>query len=311
MTNAVPIVGNSAIRATGDTKTPAKIMVLAAFGNAVLDPLLIFGYWGFPEMGVRGAALASLLGWLFATIWALWILRKREHLLVFEKPTLSEVLQSWRSVLYIGIPAAATYSLSPVATALLIVLVAEHGTAAVAAYGVGVRIRPVAAIVALGLSSSLPVFVGQNIGAKLYSRVSESIKVSNKLIIGIQIIVALALMILAKPIAFAFSQEPEVRELITAYLRIVPLGFIGLGLAIIASSAFNAANKPMYAMVVNVVRLFVCLLPAAWIGSYYYGLIGLFWGSLIGYMLAGVFAAVWLRRDFSQLEQQASSKNTA
>lgn len=298
----VPIVGNSAIRATGDTKTPAKIMVLAAFGNAILDPLLIFGLFGFPEMGVRGAALASLLGWLFATVWALWILRKREHLLIFDKPGWQEIWNSWRKVLYIGIPAAATYSLAPIATGLLIILVADYGTQAVAAYGVGVRIRPIAAIIALGLSASLPVFVGQNFGAKMFDRIAESIRVSIKLIIAVQLIVTVLLMLLSKPIALAFSQEPEVIELIVAYLMIVPLGYTGLGLAIIASSAFNAVNKPFNAMTVNVFRLFVFLLPLAWLGSYFYGLVGLFWGSLLGYLGAGLFAALWMRKEFLQTE---------
>jgi len=307
----VPIVGNSAIRATGDTKTPAKIMVVAAVGNAILDPLLIFGLFGFPELGIKGAAWATLFGWMFATVWAMWVLGKREHLLILEKPELNEVMQSWKDVLYIGIPAALTYSLAPIATGLLIVLVADYGTQAVAAYGVGVRVRPIAAIVALGLSSSLPVFVGQNFGAKRHDRVAEGIRVSVKLIVIAQLLVALLLFVLANPLAIAFSKEPEVVSLIVAFLMIIPIGYIGLGIAIIASSTFNAVNKPMYAMIVNVMRLFVFVLPMAWLGSVFYGLIGLFWGSLFGYLAAGLFAYLWLRKEFLQSAASESLPDAA
>ncbi|NNC98425.1 MAG: MATE family efflux transporter [Gammaproteobacteria bacterium] len=307
----VPIVGNSAIRATGDTVTPAKIMVLAAFGNAVLDPLLIFGLFGFPELGIRGAAYATLFGWMFSTVWAMWILRRREHLLTFEKPKWAEVLHSWRDVLYIGVPAAATYCLAPVASGILIVIVANYGTEAVAAFGVSERIRPIAAIVALGLSSSLPVFIGQNFGAERHDRVAESIRVSIKLIVITQLIVTVLLFSLSKPIALAFSKEPEVISLIISMLMIIPISYLGLGIAIICSSAFNAVNKPYYAMVMNVARLFLCLLPMAWLGSVFYGLNGLFWGITIGYLAAGLIAVVWMRKEFLQLESLEAASDVA
>jgi len=217
----VPIVGNSAIRATGDTKTPSIIMVVAAIGNAILDPLLIFGLWGFPELGIEGAAYATLFGWMFSTIAALWVLGKREHLLAFVKPKLSEVLHSWRDVLYIGVPAAATYSLAPIASGVLITIVASYGTEAVAAYGVGVRVEPIAIIIALGLSAALPVFVGQNIGAKKYARMQLSINLSQNFILVSHLIIAAILFVAGGFIAGMFSHEAEVIALIGMYLGVL------------------------------------------------------------------------------------------
>lgn len=292
----VPIVGNSAIRATGDTKTPSIIMVVAAVGNAILDPLLIFGLWGFPELGIEGAAYATLFGWMFATVAALWVLGKREHLLTFVKPKLADVLHSWRDVLYVGVPAAATYSLAPIASGILLAFVAKHGTEAVAAYGVGVRVEPIAIIIALGLSAALPVFVGQNWGAKKYSRVKESIELSKKFLLIAHLLIAALLFIGAKYVAQAFSDEVEVITLIVLYLCIVPWGYSGLGVSIIGSSVFNAINKPFNAMLLNVLRLFVCFVPFAWLGSYLYGLIGLFYGMMLGNVFAGLIAWFWLKK---------------
>ena len=292
----IPIVGNSAIRATGDTKTPSIIMVTAAVGNAILDPLLIFGLWGFPELGIEGAAYATLFGWMFATIAALWVLGKREHLLTFIKPKIADVLHSWRDVLYVGIPAAATYSLAPIASGVLIAIVATYGTEAVAAYGVGIRVEPIAIIIALGMSAALPVFVGQNWGAKKYSRVQESIRLSQNFLLFAHMSIAAVLFFGGVYIAKAFSDEPDVIKLIVTYLAVVPWGYAGLGVSIIGSSVFNAINKPFNAMMLNIIRLFVCFVPFAWLGSYLYDLHGLFYGMMIGNVLAGIIAWIWLRK---------------
>ena len=79
----IPIVGNSAIRATGDTKTPSLIMMIAAGVNAVLDPLLIFGYGPFPELGIKCAAIATVISYFSIMIAGLWVLGKRERMLTY------------------------------------------------------------------------------------------------------------------------------------------------------------------------------------------------------------------------------------
>ena len=109
----IPIVGNSAIRATGDTKTPSIIMVIAAVVNAVLDPILIFGYGPFPEMGIRGAAIATVISYISIMIAGLWVLGKRERMLTANWPGIGEILLSWKALLYIGIPAMLTQLLFP------------------------------------------------------------------------------------------------------------------------------------------------------------------------------------------------------
>ncbi|MDW1988572.1 MATE family efflux transporter, partial [Vibrio sp. 811] len=90
----IPMAGNSAIRATGDTKTPAKIMMLAGLINGMLDPLLIFGYGPFPELGIQGAAIASAFSWLGALCGSFYVLVKREKLLA--QPQWASLKQDWQ-----------------------------------------------------------------------------------------------------------------------------------------------------------------------------------------------------------------------
>ena len=90
----IPIVGNSAIRATGDTKTPSMIMVIAAVVNAVLDPLLIFGYGPFPALGIKGAAIATVISYFSILLAGLWVLGRRERMLTTVWPEVSGILSS-------------------------------------------------------------------------------------------------------------------------------------------------------------------------------------------------------------------------
>ncbi len=107
----IPMAGNSAIRATGDAKTPAKIMMLAGGINGVLDPLLIFGYGPFPELGVKGAAIASGISWAFALIYSLYILIRREKLLAM--PQLRLFSRDCHQIMQVGTPAAPVECIKP------------------------------------------------------------------------------------------------------------------------------------------------------------------------------------------------------
>lgn len=98
----VPMVGNSAIRGTGDTKTPAWIMTFAAVGNIVLDPLFIFGLGPIPGMGLEGAAIATVLSRAMTMFAALYVLFYRDKLVLYALPKLKEMWSHWKSVLLVG-----------------------------------------------------------------------------------------------------------------------------------------------------------------------------------------------------------------
>ena len=104
----VPIVGNNAMRATGDTKTPSLVIIVIGVVNAVLDPFLIFGIGPFPRMEVQGAALATVIAYSMAFFAALWFLGIRKKMLDFAIPQLVSVFRSWKQILHVGLPAAGT-----------------------------------------------------------------------------------------------------------------------------------------------------------------------------------------------------------
>ncbi|MFB6260022.1 MAG: MATE family efflux transporter, partial [Thiohalorhabdaceae bacterium] len=151
----VTMVGNSALRASGDTLTPSVIMALGGLINGLLDPLLIFGWGPVPGSGLQGAALASLASWIVVLAVNQYWLTHRPVLVTWYRPGVKELLASWRAHLRISLPAAGSNVMPPLANGALTALVAQHGAAAVAGFGVGIRIEAFALVVALAFAGAL------------------------------------------------------------------------------------------------------------------------------------------------------------
>ncbi|ELO1812880.1 MATE family efflux transporter [Vibrio fluvialis] len=295
----IPMAGNSAIRATGDTKTPAKMMMLAGAINGCLDPLLIFGYGPFPDLGIQGAAIASAFSWLGALIGSLYVLVKRDRLLA--PPHFASLRHDWQQILKIGTPAALSTAMSPISGALLMMMLSSHGTAAVAAYGAAQRIESILILVLMSLTSALTPFMAQNFGAQNPTRSFSGLFLSLRFSLIFQLLVFIMMVPLSIPLAALFSQEQAVRDLLWHYLLVVPFSYGFQGVVMMLVSALNALHLPLKAFQWSFMRLFLFTLPSAWLGSTLYGIEGLFVGIALGNVLGGLSGylyALLLRRRY-------------
>jgi putative MATE family efflux protein len=277
-----PMIGNAILRADGDTKTPSIIMGSAGLINAVLDPILIFGFGPIPAMGIQGAAIATLISWVFGLGFVLYILAVKRVLIHSHLMSIKAFISASRDILHIGLPAAGANMLTPVASAVLTAIVAEYGVSAVAAFGVGSRIESIACLVVLALSMTLPPFISQNFGACNMKRVEEGYKTSIKFVLIWQVLIYVVLVLAAPFIADMFSTEQAVADIIKLFIWILPLGYGLQGVIILTNSSFNALHKPMVALVLSIIRLFVCYVPLSYLGSLWFGLEGFFIGALLG-----------------------------
>jgi MATE family, multidrug efflux pump len=298
----IPMVGNGAIRATGDTRTPSLVMLAAGGTNLLLDPLLIFGIGPFPRMELQGAALATVLSYMVAFGAALWMLGRRERMLDARIPAVREVLASWRAILHLGIPAAATNLLLPLSTGVLTRMVASHGTHAVAGFGVATRLEGLSMIGVSSLAAALTPFVGQNFGASRWQRVAGGVRFSMRAAVMWGGGVALALGLAAPYLARLFNDDPDVIRTATTYLRVVPWSYAGLGIALLAGSTFQALQRPFRAAQLVVLRLAVLAVPLAWVGSKWLGVPGLFGGVAAANLLVGCFAWWEVKRQVPSSE---------
>ncbi|MEE9693603.1 MATE family efflux transporter [Aeromonas hydrophila] len=300
----LPMVGNAAIRATGDTKTPSLVMTVAGLVNGVLDPLLIFGIGPFPAWGIRGAAIATSLSWLMAMLVSLYILRHREGLLCWRLSPRPQLLAHWRALLHVAVPASFTNMLNPLANAVLMTIFAGLGTEVVAAYGAASRVEALLLIVMMALSSVLAPFISQNCGAGNPARAKAALQFCMRFALLFQLAVYGLTWLLAPFIAELFSDHPQVVRLIVLYLHLVPIGYGFQGMVMLLASALNGVRASSVSFLFNGLRLFVFLLPGAWLGAKLGGEQGIYLGILVANLAAGTLAWWYARHRFERLCHQ-------
>ncbi|MCH2455146.1 MAG: MATE family efflux transporter [Idiomarina sp.] len=299
-----PMVGNAVLRAAGDTRTPSLIMASGGLANAIFDPILIFGWGPIPAMGVEGAALASVISWFSGVLLVFWLL-SRNKLVSFTPANGLNFLAAWvksaREVLKIGMPAAGANMLTPLAMSVMTAIVAAYGAPAVAAFGVGSRLESLASVIILALSMSLPPLISQNYGADRIDRVQQAYRTALKSVLIIQAVIYLLMLATAHWIAMAFAEEKTVADIIKLFIYIMPLGYGLQGVIILTNSSFNAVHKPMNALWLSIVRLFILFVPLSYLGSLLADLTGLFIGGVVANLLTAIIGYVWfskgLRRE--------------
>ena len=296
-----PMVGNHAIRATGDTRTPGIVMMIGALANAVLDPLLIFGIGPFPALGIRGAAAATLLGRSITFVVAIYVLSVREGLLDFRRPKIAEVLSSWKEILYVGIPAAATRMIVPIGAGIVTRILSEYGPEAVAGYGVATRIEFFGLAIIRALAAVMAPFIGQNLGAGKINRIREGYRAAQRMsaIVGGSFFVVL--FFLAGPIARLFTEAPDVVATAIRYLRVVPVAYALQGIYLISAPGLNVLHKPLIAAGLGAMEMLALIAPLALLGSWLFGITGIFAGIAVSYAITGLLSRTAFHRTLASI----------
>jgi len=297
----IPMIGNAVLRAGGDAKTPSVLMASTAVINAVLDPILIFGWFGFPALGIKGAALAGVLANVVFLIASLSILIFRENLIQFRKNTVAAILHSWNQILHVGLPAIASNLIAPMSTALVTSLISSFGQSAVAAFGLASRLEAFTIIIFMALGGAIAPFVGQNFGAQKFDRLKQGF-VFCVAFSFIYALFCIGFFILSVDTLLGFfTTDPEVIKTAKIQLLYCPWGYGFLGLAVIANGSFNAVGKPMPAMTISIGRTLLVYVPLAyWLASSM-GIRGVFIAQVLANLLAGIVGFVWYQNVFKQL----------
>ncbi|HPE56532.1 MAG TPA: MATE family efflux transporter [Bacteroidales bacterium] len=290
----IPMIGNNIVRATGDTFTPGMLMVAIALVNVVLDPVMIFGIGPFPEMGIKGAALATVISRSIGLIVILVILIKREKLITIYIGTLKPIFQTWKKVLYIAGPASLAMLITPISIGFITKILAGYGKEAVAAFGVASRVEMFALMVIMALGSVLIIFVGQNVSKHKYDRIFEALKISRTFSLLWGVVIYILLIFLGQDVASLFTSDVHVIEITKNYFLILGASYGFLGLVMLSTSTFNGINKPLPSTLFSAIRMLILYIPLAWAGSQLFGITGVFWAGLIANVVVGFFAFRYL-----------------
>jgi len=290
----------ASIRARGNTLLEGKVITVAALINAVLDPILIFGLLGFPALGIRGAAIASLIANLLMLAFTLVYLTRRLGVVASPFAPISELLDSSRHILTIGIPATITHSIAPISHAIAVAMAAVYGVNAVAGFGIAMRIEGIALIPFLALAAVSSPFFGQNLSAGLYDRLTEARRLMLRFCLGFGLLLALGLVLAAHPMAGLFTDSAAVRQVAVEYIWIVSASYGAYGLAMVAIDSFNGLGAPIPATILSILAILI-FLPLAVLGRELFGLNGLFGAIAVANVVTGWAAFYWLGQRLGSL----------
>ena len=290
----------ASIRARGNTLLESKVITLAALLNLVLDPILIFGLLGMPAMGIQGAALATVLSNGIMLLFAVTYLHFRLKVYANPLAPLKIILDSWRHMLHIGIPAMITNAIIPVSSGIVVALIATYGVEAVAGFGIAMRIEPIFLIPFYALSAVSSPFFGQNFGSGKFDRLLEARRVITRFCLGFGLALAAGLAVFARPLSGLFSSSENIQAVAVQYLWIAAISYGAYGLVMSTNAAFNGMGKPLPGVMVSVCRVIIVFLPLAFLGRYLFDLPGLFAATTLSNLLMGAVGFAWLGSKINQ-----------
>ena len=305
----VPIVGNNIIRATGDTVTPSVVMLVGVVINAVLDPLLIFGWGPIPSMGMAGAAVATVIARAVTLAVALWVLYFREHLLISPWPGWRDLVASWKTIVRTGLPVAVSNAVIPVALGLVTRIVTGFGTEAVAGFGVASRIESFGLALIYALSTGISPFVGQNFGAGRIDRIQKGLFYAKAFCLAWGVLLLGVFLLFGRTLATCFDSDPLVVQVASLHLWVVSVSLGWRGVHQIIWTALNVLGRPYDALFLEFLLAFGLWIPLAYLGAHLAQIGGVFCGLALANILAGITAYVWVDRVTDKQRQSGDALN--
>jgi len=261
----------SALNSAGDTKTPMKVKTGSIVLNVILNYLLIFGHFGFPELGVLGAAVGTVIVNMleFVIYVILYIRHKTPYtpLWYYSRSLLSRALK-------VGIPASFERALTFGSLMLFTVIITQYGTEALAGYQIGLRVEGLAFMPGIGFTIAAMALMGQGLGAKKPEQAKEDVLLVLKYTIGFMFFLSFFMIFMPEKIVWFFTDDIQTIEQASLYLRIVGLSQIPLAFNFVLSGALRGAGDSKHTLKINLLSLwFVRIIPAFVLSWYFHDII--------------------------------------
>ena len=282
------------LQATGNMIYPMISQLLGAITNIIFDPIFIFGLFGFPRMEVAGAAIATVMGQIFAMFFLFFILAFREKVLQIRLRGFSFSLTTVREIYSVGFPSILMQSIGSLMTVGMNAILIRFTETAVAFFGVYFKLQSFVFMPVFGLNQGVMPVVGYNYGAKKRSRVTGALRVGVIIAAAIMAAGMLVFWTLPETLLSVFEASQTMMSIGIPALRIISTCFIPAAVGIIFTTAFQALGRGFNSLLISILRQLVILLPAAFLLS----LIGLeaVWFSFPIAEVASLLASLVLYR---------------
>ena len=268
------IIVASLMRGSGDTVKPMVIMISSTLINVVLDPLMILGIGPFPEMGVAGAAWATVIAQGFGAGFGLFLLLAGK---TAYRVKLAYLWPDWpilKDIYRVGLPSVVTQLVESLAFIIFNKIVSSFGSLIIAVVGIVIRISDFAFMPVMGVSNGLLPIIGYNFGAKNYKRVWQAVKLASVSIALLLAVITLLMVIFAPQIVDIFSDNPELTAQTIPAFRIMLSSMMLVGPTIMFVTAFQGLSQGMKSLFLSLLRQFIIFIPIMLLFRYFWGLMG-------------------------------------
>lgn len=283
------------LQSTGRSIFTMLTQLIGAVLNIILDPIFIFGYFGLPAMGVKGAAIATVTGQIIGALFGSFFEYKFNKEITIKKPVLD--LEIVKGIYVVGVPSIITITIQSFTIYVLNKMLSEISTSAIAALGAYFKIQSFVFMPIFGVNNGLVPIVAYNYGAKNKDRIIKTIKLAFITVTFMMIFVSAIIMIFPRELLGIFSASGKMLEIGIPMLRICALSYIFAGISIVGTAVFQAFGNGILALFDSILRQIIVLLPVAYIAIKFFTVNEIWWGYVIAEFASTLFV-IYLMNTF-------------
>ncbi len=292
------LIGRNIFHAAGDAVRPMIFTIFGQVCNAILDPFFIFGWGFFPEMGIGGAALATVIANILSVILAVYFIlaHRTPYRLKFH-----HLIPRWQvifDIYRVGLPAMVMETTESVVFALFNHVLAGFGSIALAAVGIAGRISDLVFMPIVGTSHGLLPIIGYSLGAKLWKRLWDAVRLASIWMAILMGVATILIEIFAPQMVGLFSKDPELIAIAVPGMRIFLSTLIVIGPTIMFITTFQGSSKGKDAMVLSLARQFIFFLPGLYLLSRFMGLNGVWLSMPVSDIMGFTISGLWLYLEY-------------
>jgi len=288
------------LQGTGKTKYILFVQGSGALFNCIMDPILIFGMFGFPEMGVKGAALATVFGQMLGCGLGLYFNKTKNKELGLSWRKIKPHWQTMKDIYRIGIPTIIMQSVGSVMNFGINQILMAYSATAVATFGVYFKLQSFVFLPVLGMNAGSVPLIAYNYGARRGDRLNEVMKLNVRYGIGFMLCGLALFWLIPEQMMAMFDASPEMTAMGVTALHIMSLNFPFAGYCIMRGAAFQALGRSVYSMYISLVRQMVVILPLAFLLARNFGVNAVWWAfpcaEIVGTTMSILFTRK-IRRD--------------
>ena len=293
------IIFERLLQATGKTFYTMITQGTGAIINIILDPILIFGLFGAPKMGVKGAAIATVIGQVIAMCLALFFNLKKNHEIKLKIKDFRPDMKAIKRIYAVGIPSIAMQSIGSVMIFGLNRILMMFTPTATAVFGIYFKLQSFVFMPVFGLNSGMVPIVAYNYGAKKEERVTKVIKLSAMYAVCIMLIGFLVFQTFPGQLLSLFNASEDMLSIGIPALRIISINFIFAGFCIIASSVFQALENGVLSLIISVIRQLVAILPLAFIFGQAFGVNAVWFAFPVAEIMSVVLSLLFMKKVYN------------